>query len=759
MLYSQDLEPYSEDELSPEIKGSLAALKKIIGDFEVLRLNEHRIAIPFKLKVELPPNGVIGGIDIKSYEHLLLTLNIKDYPLKAPGICSDRKDFPSTHLSHLYAVKSNTPSNLCLIRGSIDEWYSNHSISDIIYLAEEWFHKAVVGDLNSDGSEFEPIRLEGYSGHFIYHYSTIAEIVNKDWRFNKDQPFALIYQSISKDPTYNKKDDLNYKAYFAIPKLQLPEVKKNIQDAKSNKSDENLPEKPLIGLLCWAHDHRIEHGFFNHLPKNYGELEKFCQKLGINIYEAVKMLQKLGLQRFNGIPLTIAIRRPAPIIGQVDKIEFLSFTLSGKSENFNGQKLKNTTRITLKAHREPLSEELARRISDSEMCFKSLMVGAGSLGSKIGIHFGRKGNRDLVFIDNERLEPHNLVRHALHSSSLGESKAKELGNTISSFYQLSSKKSRGFESSIFRLSPEQLNKFDWIIDSTASHTVFHWLVSLGNSLEKNVCRVEIADNGRLGLLFIEGEQRNPRIDDLRYLLYSMAEEQPEIMQWLKREKKRRISKIIDEFVVGIGCNSESMVVADDQISLHAAAFSRVLENVQDRKHIQEKGLIFVQYLDEEGIINTQNWNRIVPSFLEIECKNGSGWLIRIENGVHEKILNEADKKAPDETGGILVGVANYKLKVIHVVKNFEAPPDSSGSRSCFIRGTQELPEQISNFRKKTGNTLGYIGEWHSHPMGLESLSSVDKDSVKKLKVFNDKIPIPTLMMITSNNKLLPFIFD
>ena len=54
--------------------------------------------------------------------------------------------------------------------------------------------------------------------------------------------------------------------------------------------------------------------------------------------------------------------------------------------------------------------------------------------------------------------------------------------------------------------------------------------------------------------------------------------------------------------------------------------------------------------------------------------------------------------------------------------------------------------------------IGYIGEWHTHPMGLDSLSGVDMAAVEKLKPLNDKYPIPTFISILSKEKYLPFVF-
>jgi hypothetical protein len=76
-----------------------------------------------------------------------------------------------------------------------------------------------------------------------------------------------------------------------------------------------------------------------------------------------------------------------------------------------------------------------------------------------------------------------------------------------------------------------------------------------------------------------------------------------------------------------------------------------------------------------------------------------------------------------------------------------------------LRGVKDLPQAIDAIKENTGGIIGYIGEWHTHPMDLENLSGTDKDTVGKLVVMNNSIPIPTLALIVTTSKLLPFVFE
>ena len=42
-----------------------------------------------------------------------------------------------------------------------------------------------------------------------------------------------------------------------------------------------------------------------------------------------------------------------------------------------------------------------------------VILGCGSVGSKIAMHLGRAGFGSMAFVDNESMSPHNAARHAL----------------------------------------------------------------------------------------------------------------------------------------------------------------------------------------------------------------------------------------------------------------------------------------------------------------------------------------------------------
>jgi hypothetical protein len=62
---------------------------------------------------------------------------------------------------------------------------------------------------------------------------------------------------------------------------------------------------------------------------------------------------------------------------------------------------------------------------------KTVMIGAGSLGSQLGMDLAREGAFEWTIVDGDALLPHNMARHALLADEIGAAKANALARRIS----------------------------------------------------------------------------------------------------------------------------------------------------------------------------------------------------------------------------------------------------------------------------------------------------------------------------------------
>jgi hypothetical protein len=761
MLYSKYLNKYTE-ELSSSIIDAISEVEQLlqITDVDILRLDNYNIAIPIILDINLPSKGTHEKIDIRNCEPILLSFSIKNYPTTSPKIKSDRKDFPSTNLSHLYAVKQGVPPTLCLVRENLDEWFANRRICDLISVGKQWFSKASNGLLSEDADEFEPVRLEGYRGYSIYNYIKLFNITNKNKRYNNQLPFSFqlftTKQRNSFSPSFKRISiDVTPQNFDALYKITVEFNIKSI-DGKNKATD---IEFPLFGLLIWSNSTHSISSYSTSLPKTYEELESFANENSISIKEPIAEYidKKLFINNLTDfIPIIIAVKRPRKLIGFESDFEFFHFVIIANKETIIENRIIPETKVFFQAHREPISSGLAQKLSVSENQDKTVFIGAGALGSKLIFHFARRGNFNIKAIDNNKFSPHNIVRHDLFMESSGLNKAKAVIEKVKSFLDDNSSLEY-FEGNLFNYDIKLLEGFNWIIDTSASLNVQNWLVNSKLDKIPNRARTEIAYKGNLGLLYIEGENQNPRLDDLVNYVYFLGIENKVISEWLIEENKKNEGNDYDIVDIGIGCNSPTVIMSNDSMSFHAAIFSKILNSEYDRKVIKTQGLLNISYISNDGFnVNTNSF--VLPKFDVFKCQNNSGWEIRFLASIVDKMKIEALKHGRNETGGVFIGICNYKTKTIHVFDTIIAPLDSKRSPIYFYRGIENLPDKVKYIKEITGGMIGYIGEWHTHPMGLDSLSHVDIAAVEKLKPLNERYPIPTFISILSKEKYLPFVF-
>ncbi|UEG49364.1 ThiF family adenylyltransferase [Ferruginibacter lapsinanis] len=754
MLFSEELEPYT-GELPESINNSINEIKRFFNleEVAILKFDNYNIAIPVVFTVPIPPMGTVNDIDIRSEEPILIKFSLTQYPNIIPRILSNRKDFPKKYLSHLYASENETePARLCLVRNDPNEWFSNKTTHDLLAVTEQWLFKAAIGKLVDDGDEFDPIRLESYKGYHIYKYDMLNRIVSENLRFTSENPFAILLGYVYKDD-YQNVHSLTYRSLSLIPFISIATTLEAIKKINT-KLEDKIEAFPLFSILIWKEDNAIESDYYTELPKNYDELKLYFQARSIDINDLITNYRNIDLHLRNGIPVIYAIKRPKKIIGYDGDYEFINFLISAGELKKN--KIPGSAKVSIQSHIEPFSKALAEKVSGEKRNSKSFYVGAGSLGSKIIIHDARSGKMDIGVIDSDDFLQHNLTRHALYNGKIGLNKANAVIKEIKDLFESDS--TNGFvayDYKIHNISDEILNNYDWLIDTTASNNVLNWLVQKEVPENLSIARCEIVNDGKLGLLYIEGANRNPRIDDLVSLAYYEAVKNPIFEDWRKRDSEREVTNLS----VGLGCSSSTTIMPDDIISLHSSIFSKVLHNESDKQNISDLGLMYASIFDNEGLPIIKSESQLVEPFDIYSCNVGSKWELRMLPGLKDKFFQLCKEKGDIETGGVLIGVSNYKTKTIHVFDIIQEPQDSKGSCNGFIRGVKGLPEQVEYIKQKTGQVIGYVGEWHTHPMDLESLSCRDKQTIEELITINRTTPIPTCAVIVTNEKILPFIFE
>ena len=754
-LFSSSLKPYQGSLDNEQLKGSLKLLAENNGGtITILSWDDYWIAVPLTLSIDIPPLGTYQDIDIRESEPVLLVFSLSQYPDTAPLVFTDRLDFPKDMLAHLYVALSSKPPAFCYVRGSRDEWYAKKRIQDLPIRISNWLRDAACGELTQDGSQFEPLRLEGYEGVIIYDYDLVAKIVEEDKTLFPDEHFAIGLFETSPDNSFR-----------LVKIMTLENFKEIADDLKKDKAKSDTDpnrKRYRFGYFLWSKEPDVFDHYNISFPETWGEFKAFCLQHKIDSGKFEEFYATFDASNYVIFPVIIALKRPQQVIGFSTSIEFLNFRFSIDTTDVVDGKVLDAVKVKLAAHNQPLTTSKARVISDisEEQRFSAIVFGCGALGSKIIMHLARSGMTNLTLIDPDNLSPHNMVRHALLPEYEGQNKASALASVITRLFPTEELQVEHlpYPNIPFVVGSAFFKGGDWVFDFTASNSFFAKLVLTDKLNDTRVISANITDFGNMGVLFREGKDRNPRIDDLKVDLYSRYSSETELCTWLKREQNT-VTDTNLTVSVGVGCNSETTILSDDKVSLHAATFGIA---VKKETSIQSggNGRILLSRIEDKASFGIKTVQYEVRPLDVHQAINDPSWSVRFKYGIISHIKREMRWAGRKETGGVFTGVANHKTKTIHVIGLITAPPDSRANSVCFFRGHQGLPEQVGAVTEGSGGQLGYIGEWHSHPKGPNGLSTIDLASVQKFKTEFDTLltPLPVFLTIVTPDAVLPYVF-
>jgi len=288
-----------------------------------------------------------------------------------------------------------------------------------------------------------------------------------------------------------------------------------------------------------------------------------------------------------------------------------------------------------------------------------------------------------------------------------------------------------------------------IIETTGSIAVREKLASLSpENLPGRLFHAALYESGRIGVIAVEGQLRNPNVDDLLVKFWDTRVNDEQL--FLKFSKNETIANRQD---VGMGCGSYTMVMPDTRISIYAAGMAEKARHIIE-KGCPENGELWIGLLDESDM--GVQWKKYSQKRSTILRTRGSNeWEIRILEEAHDQITEEAKKWKNIETGGVLIGRIFLNRRCITVARVIEAPIDSVRRENSFILGTKDLRKTVSNIFDRTGGTLGYVGTWHSHPCGPAAPSSTDRNALDRIKTL--RLGAPALFLIWTPNGFVAII--
>jgi hypothetical protein len=340
-------------------------------------------------------------------------------------------------------------------------------------------------------------------------------------------------------------------------------------------------------------------------PNTFGELIKACKTLNINLLDIIKEMVYLlrdGKAHILlvGFPIPEIFGGEKVIINwQAIKLPILShgkYTANGFRTNEKGYWLRDKRNIFksnkniywLKTQNWNASEINNRGKMSKPICsMKTLIIGAGAIGSSVGELLTRAGSYNITFMDYDILEIGNLSRHSLELRHIGNSKAEEMAKYL---HRINPHSVANFINEKFSASSKFVSDFenyDLIIDCTGEDDVLLELSKLSFKKARVFASISVGFAAKRLYLFF---QRSNRFNSDSF--YS------KIYAWLEMEKNEFKNYELPRD--GVGCWSPLFPARYDDILLASSTFVKVLEEFIDCENRKELIRIYELYKDDDN---------------------------------------------------------------------------------------------------------------------------------------------------------------
>ena len=445
-----------------------------------------------------------------------------------------------------------------------------------------------------------------------------------------------------------------------------------------------------------------------------------------------------GSHRVLPVVVLLLVRRPIHLANLDSPIEIFAYRIQLPFAG-SAARLDPAIPVTRMAVRDQVSAELLRRMSGTTgPAARWALLGAGSLGSKVGLHLSREGSPPEAVVDRSGLAPHNLARHALTPSSLPHGlgwagyKADAVADAMRSVTRREVISLPVEASSGIALLQDATAPPEVIVNTTAALAVRTSAVLPATGAARWIDG-EMFNRAALGILRTEGPERNPNVEELAGVGYVMAYHDPKLA--------RHVFEVgLSLVALGEGCGAATMVADDARVSLQAALIAEAVSG-----HLAA--------MPQTGLLET--WRRdgggaaydcaIVPPFVRVDL--GDGWTLSLSGAVARAIDTDMAAWPQAETGGALIGRVSLTTRTIYALEVIPAPPDSRRSPTFFELGVAGLDDAIAAWSSGTGGALYCVGTWHSH-LGPASPSGMDRATAGRL---GDHSPYPLALLIKGSD--------
>ena len=627
-------------------------------------------------------------------------------PETVPTALALRKSFPL--VMHLNATPENKPKSLCLYfepkLSVLRTWTAQKHLQRVVW----WLENTANGTLHPVEQPVEQLFFE-----------SPVEIVLPD---------KYLIESI---------DAADRLRIIQLEQRDDPQGLTVIVDWPNPQYSHKEIDAGLITINCST----IEHGRIENTPQSYKSLATLLESRGTDLH--FKFKQQIDeLVEENGVapiskyfPTIILVC--SPIARDSEGVgEMTQFTAYLSEHNFLelGEKCDFINYVDGKYYRTPLANHI-NSINDAEdFCLvpmhvlfspsaerrrqqsgighsgpKGVLIGAGALGGALLDLWNRAGWGEWTVVDNDHIRPHNLTRHHSLLPYMGVNKARA-SKYLSACQTKEPVVRKAFGVNAININApkmkEAFEECEIVIDASTT-LEYPRRTSIENDLPRHMS-LFLAPGGIDAVLLFEDENRNIRLGSIEAQYYRAIISN----EW----GNNHLTGNQNSYWSGGSCRDISTVIPYSRVTSYAALLFEQVCKIHD----QAEALACV-WRDDLDI-----GKRVA---YPISLSNNQAFKldkynVNIDNLLVTKLLQMRENNLPNETGGILVGYHDFNIGEVFIVDVLPAPPDSQSSQTGFQRGIEGLEDRLLQIDELTAGHVGYIGEWHSHPVNSRSLPSV-----------------------------------
>lgn len=371
--------------------------------------------------------------------------------------------------------------------------------------------------------------------------------------------------------------------------------------------------------------------------------------------------------------------------------------------------------------------------------FQGVLAGLGALGSCLADLWCRTGWGHWSYVDDDILHAHNLVRHIAKDFHLGWAKVDAVADMARLTWP-TARKPIAISAKVTEFGHDEVKKAianaRLLVDATTTLEVPRVLSDRDDS--PRMVSIFLTPSGRDSVLLLEDSARKIRLHTIEAQYYRA------ILNtcW----GGSHLNGHHGSYWVGGGCRDLSGVLSQEVVQLHGSTLARQVRLLTAKPEAQ----IRVWSLnDGTGAVTCE----VVPVAEPTEVTRGE-WRVVWDEGLTDKLRGLRAKSLPHETGGVILGYMDQRMKAIYIVDVLPAPTDSDASQVEFTRGAAGVREAMEQAATLTANIVGYLGEWHSHPRHSSAAPSTkDDDLLACLANTLSMDGVPALMLIVGETDI------